>query len=182
MKFAKNDIVIWLTGLPGSGKTTLGKMLRDKLKEEGYRSEIIDGDWFRKYIDDQAGFTREERIKHLVRVSYIAKLLARNGIITICSFVSPYEEARKTVKSIIEEDASFYLVYLKCPVEECIKRDPKGLYKKALKGYIKNFTGIDDVYEEPSNPDLVLDTSKRSLQENFEALYHFVKNIVRVVS
>ncbi|MCE4608395.1 MAG: adenylyl-sulfate kinase [Caldisphaeraceae archaeon] len=181
MKFVKNGAVIWLTGLPGSGKTTLGKMLRDKLKEEGYRSEIIDGDWFRKHIDDQAGFTREERTKHLVRVSHIAKLLARNGVITICSFVSPYEEARKMVKSIIEEDTAFYLVYLKCPVEECIKRDPKGLYKKALNGYIKNFTGIDDVYEEPSDPDLVLDTSKRGLQENFDALYRFVKNIVEVV-
>lgn len=174
MKCLNKGLVFWLTGLSGSGKTTIGNLVKERLRKEGYMAEIIDGDWFRQNIDPNAGFTKEERRKHLIRVANFAKILARNGIVTICTFVSPYEDIRNEVRNIIKSEANFYLIYVKCNIEECIKRDPKGLYKKALKGEIKNFTGIDDPYEEPNNYDLLLDTVNNTIEENVKKLYEFI--------
>jgi len=181
MRCLQNGLVFWLTGLSGSGKTTISNIVKERIKKDGIRTEILDGDWFRQNIDPEAGFTKEERRKHLIKVANVAKLLARNGIVTICSFVSPYEDVRNEIKNIIKDEANFYLIYAKCEIEECIKRDPKGLYKKALKGEIKNFTGIDDPYEEPKKYDLLLDTVKNSVEYNVEKLYNFIKEKINEV-
>ncbi len=174
-KCLDKGIVVWLTGLPGSGKTTLATRVAEKLRREGYRVEVIDGDWARKTISLGAGYTKEERRIHLHRIAWVARLLARNGVIVLCSFVSPYNDVREMIRNIISEEVSFKLVYVKCPVEECIRRDPKGLYKKALKGEIKHFTGISDPFEEPENPDLVIDTYRSDIETNTGKLYRFVK-------
>jgi len=174
--------VFWLTGLPGSGKTTLATKVSERLKEMGYKVEVLDGDWVRRTINPEAGFTREERTRHLMRVAWIARLLARNGVITLCSFVSPYRDVRKKVKEIIAEEVPFYEIYVKASLEEVIRRDPKGLYEKALRGEIKNFTGISDPYEEPENPDLVIDTERESIEESAEKLLNFILNKLKVAN
>lgn len=175
MKCLDKGFVVWLTGLPGSGKTTIARGLAERLRSEGYRVELLDGDWARKTISRGAGFTREERRRHLHRVAWVARLLARNGVIVLCSFVSPYRDVRREVREIIEEEAPFIEVYVKCSLEECIRRDPKGLYRKALRGEIKHFTGISDPYEPPENPDLVLDTEKEEPAESVEKLYRLLR-------
>ncbi|RLG89938.1 MAG: adenylyl-sulfate kinase [Thermoprotei archaeon] len=174
MKCLDKGLVVWLTGLPGSGKTTIANKVASILREKGYRVEVIDGDWARKTISLGAGYTREERKIHLHRIAWVARLLARNGVIVICSFVSPYRDVRKMIREIISEEAPFIEVYVKCPLEECIKRDPKGLYKKALRGEIKHFTGISDPYEEPLNPEITVDTVNNSVEENASTIINYL--------
>ena len=174
MKCLDKGFVVWFTGLPGSGKTTLAKGVAERLREKGYRVEVIDGDWARKTISLGAGFTREERRIHLHRIAWVARLLARNGVIVLCSFVSPYREVRRMIREIIEEEAPFVEIYVECPLEECIRRDPKGLYKKALRGEIKHFTGISDPYEPPENPDIIVNTVLCSVQENIEKIMSYI--------
>lgn len=175
MRRSEEGFVVWFTGLPGSGKTTVAESLRKKLRDAGYRVELLDGDWVRRTINPDAGFTKEQRKIHLLRVAWIARLLARNGVITLCSFVSPYRDVRSEIRKIIEEEAPFIEVYAKCSLEECIRRDPKGLYKRALAGEIKNFTGVDDPYEEPENPELVIDTEHDSAEENAKKILEKLK-------
>ena len=174
MKCLDKGLVVWLTGLPGSGKTTIANKVASILREKGYRVEVIDGDWARKTISLGAGYTREERKIHLHRIAWVARLLARNGVIVICSFVSPYRDVRKMIREIISEEAPFIEVYVKCPLEECIRRDPKGLYKKALRGEIKHFTGISDPYEEPLNPEITVDTVNNSVEENASTIINYL--------
>ena len=173
--------VIWLTGIPGSGKSTIASKLRDMLEKMGIRVEVLDGDWVRKTINPDAGFSYDERRKHLLRVAWIARLLARNGIIVVASFVSPYRRVRDEIRRIIEEEVPFVEVYVKCSLEEAIRRDPKGLYKKAIKGEIKHFTGVSDPYEEPLNPDLVLNTETNTVEQNVSKLINFIveKKIIK---
>ena len=161
---------IWLTGLPCSGKTTLANALKEKI-----HAEHLDGDEMRKIISRDLGFSKEDREKHLERIAYIASLLNRNGVDVIASFVSPYEKTRNKIKEIIESNGGkFILVYLKCSLDTCIKRDVKGMYKKALNGEIKNFTGIDDPYEEPENPDIVVDTEKESVDDGVNKILDYL--------
>lgn len=170
--------VIWLTGLPGSGKTSIARAAARRLRNTGLRVEVLDGDEVRRWLSPTEGFTREDRERHLRRVAYVAKLLARNGVIVLCSFVSPYKKIRKEIREIIEtEDIPFMEVYVKCSLEVCIRRDPKGLYKKALKGEIKHMTGIDDPYEEPENPELILDSEKKTAEENARFLIHKLQEL-----
>ncbi len=169
--------VIWLTGLPASGKTTLARTLKEELQKAGRRVELLDGDDVRKWLSPEAGFTREDRERHLMRVAYVSKLLARNGVAVIASFVSPYREVRKRIREIVEEDAKFIEVYVKCPLEVVMERDPKGLYKRALAGEIRNFTGIDDPYEEPLNPEVIVDSSEMTVQEEVEAVLLYLKRV-----
>jgi adenylylsulfate kinase len=152
--------VIWLTGLPGSGKTTIAKALCPKLKESGFKVELLDGDIVRKELSPELGFTKQDRETHARRVVYLSKLLSRNGIISVVCLISPYREFRRYARSEITINNNFYEVYVKCLLETCMKRDPKGLYKKALSGEIKDLTGLQDPYEEPENPELIVNTDE----------------------
>src|SRR5215211_2678871 len=157
--------VIWLTGLPGSGKTTIAKALYPRLKESGFKAEFLDGDIVRKELSPELGFTKQDREIHARRVVYLSKLLSRNEIISIVCLISPYRDFRRYARSEISMNNNFYEVYVKCSLETCIGRDPKGLYKKALSGQIKDLTGLQDPYEEPENPEIIVDTEKQTVQE-----------------
>lgn len=159
--------VVWLTGLPASGKTTIARILLERLKARGLKVELLDGDSVRPWLSPEAGYTREDRVRHLRRVAYVAHLLARNGVVVISSFVSPYRDVRRMARELIKD---FVEVYVKCPLEVCIKRDPKGLYAKALAGEIRYMTGIDDPYEEPESPEVVVDTSRMTPEECADAI------------
>jgi adenylylsulfate kinase len=162
--------VIWLTGIPGSGKTTIAKALYPKLKQLGFKAEILDGDSVRKELSPELGFTKQDREIHARRVVYLCKLLSRNGIISIVCLISPYKEFRKYARSETNMNNNFYEVYVKCSLETCINRDPKGLYKKALSGEIKDLTGLQDPYEEPENPEIIVDTEQYTLKESVNAI------------
>ena len=155
----------WFTGLPCSGKTTVADGVADVLRERGYRVERLDGDIVRKGLTSDLGFSKEDRDENIKRVTFVAKLLTRNGVAVLATFVSPYRERRRKTR---EEIGEFVEVYTRCPVEVCIERDIKGMYRKALAGEIKNFTGIDDPYDEPENPELILDTDKESIKESVQ--------------
>jgi adenylylsulfate kinase len=157
--------VIWLTGMPGSGKTTIAKALHPKLLESGLRVEILDGDVVRKELSPELGFTKQDREIHARRVVYLCKLLSRNGVVSIVCLISPYREFRRYARNEINTNNNFYEVYVKCSLETCMKRDPKGLYKKALSGEIKDLTGLQDPYEEPENPEAIVDTERQTLEE-----------------
>jgi len=152
----------WFTGIPCSGKTTIADRVADILREKGYKVERLDGDIVRKGLTSDLGFSKEDRDENIKRVTFVAKLLTRNGVAVLATFVSPYRERRAKTRQQI---GSFVEVYTRCPVEVCMERDVKGMYEKALAGEIKNFTGVDDPYEEPENPELILDTDKESIDE-----------------
>ncbi|MCD6331209.1 MAG: adenylyl-sulfate kinase [Thermoplasmata archaeon] len=156
--------VVWFTGLPCSGKTTIAKKLMEILREKGKDVELLDGDTVRDYIRNK-DFSKEGRNKHLRYIALMAKLLAERGVIVLCSFVSPYRENRDFARSICN---NFIEVYVKASLDTCIQRDVKGMYKKALNGEIKGFTGIDDPYEEPENPEIIVETDKESVEESVE--------------
>jgi adenylylsulfate kinase len=155
--------------MPGSGKTTIAKVLYPKLKELGFKAEILDGDNVRKELSPELGFTKQDREIHARRVVYLCKLLSRNGVISIVCLISPYREfrryARSEVNNVNNNNNNFYEVYVKCSLEVCIKRDPKGLYKKAFAGEIKDLTGLQDPYEEPENPEIIVSTEVQTLDE-----------------
>ncbi len=155
-------VTIWFTGLSACGKSTIADALAERLQVNGYRPQRLDGDVIRQHLWKELGFSKEDRDENIRRVASLAGLLTRNGIITITAFISPYRElrdhARKTIGNFIE-------VYVKCPVEVCMERDPKGLYRKAIAGEISNFTGISDPYEEPINPEIVIESDKDSVEE-----------------
>ncbi|MBD3207347.1 adenylyl-sulfate kinase [Candidatus Bathyarchaeota archaeon] len=156
-------VTVWFTGLPCSGKTTIADELADILTKKGLNVERLDGDIVRKDLTNDLGFSKKDRDENIRRVTFVAKLLTRNNVIVLATFVSPYSKRRKKTRIEIGE---FLEVYVKCPVEECIKRDVKGMYEKALRGEVTGFTGVDDPYEEPINPDLVLETHKESVEES----------------
>ncbi len=158
--------VLWFTGLSGSGKSTLADRIYEYLTKRGCRVERLDGDTIRSIFPD-TGFTKEERNNHVKRVGYLASILEKNGIIVITSLVSPYIESRNFVRS---RCTRFIEVYAAASLEACERRDVKGLYKKARAGEIKQFTGIDDPYEPPVNPEISIDTGKRSIDESVEAI------------
>jgi len=153
----------WFTGLPCCGKTTVADKVAEILQSKGYKVERLDGDIVREYITSDLGFSKKDRDENLKRVSFVAKLLTRNGVAVLATFVSPYKERRNKLRKEIKD---FVEIYVKCPVELCMKRDVKGMYKKALAGKIKNFTGVDDPYEEPENPELTIETDKETVDES----------------
>ena len=160
-------VTIWFTGLPSCGKSTIADALADRLHINGYKPQRLDGDIIRQNLWKELGFSKEDRDENIRRVAFLADLLTRNGIITVNSFISQYREmrgyARKTIGNFVE-------VYVKCPVDVCIQRDTRGLYKKALAGEISNFTGISDPYEEPLNPEVVLKTDNETEGESLAKL------------
>ena len=164
-------IVIWLTGLSGAGKTTLAASLNQELTAIGHRIEILDGDEVRENLSRGLGFSKEDRDTNVRRIGFVARLLARNGVIVLASAISPYRQSRDDVRQSIESDgASFVEVFVRAPLAVLVERDVKGLYKKALAGEIKNFTGVSDPYEEPLAPDVVVDSSAETVEESAERI------------
>lgn len=163
--------VIWFTGLSGSGKSTVARWVAEALERQGLRVERLDGDTIRD-IFPNTGFTRPERDQHIRRVGYLASRLEKNGVFVVASLVSPYQDSRDFVRGLTNR---FLEVYVSTPLEECERRDVKGLYAKARKGEITNFTGIDDPYEVPTNPELVLDTVGRSVEDAGREVLKLVK-------
>ena len=152
----QKGFTVWFTGLSGAGKSTIAEMLYHELRARGMKVEILDGDVVRRNLSKGLGFSKEDRDTNILRIGFVAQLLTRNGVATICCPISPYRETRNKVRGMIGE---FVEVYVHATVEEIARnRDPKGLYKKALAGEIKNFTGVDDPYEPPINPEVTLDT------------------------
>jgi adenylylsulfate kinase len=162
----KPPYVIWITGLSGAGKTTAGEALTEALKKRKQKVEHLDGDGLRKLIPG-TGFSKEDRNNHIHRIGYLAGMLEKNGVIVVATFISPYREARAFVRSQCKQ---FVEVYLSTPLDECEKRDPKGLYKKARSGEIQNFTGISDPYEPPKNPEIEIDTSNQDVEETVSSI------------
>ena len=163
-KLDSRGFTLWFTGLSGSGKTTIADALAPMLREKGMKVERLDGDIVRQSLTKDLGFSAEDRNANIERVTFVAKLLTRNDIAVLATFISPYIGMRQKAR---EEIGNFIEVFVKCSLDGCIKRDPKGMYKKALAGEIKDFTGIHDTapFEEPPNADIVLDTEQNSLEE-----------------
>jgi adenylylsulfate kinase len=152
----QKGFTVWFTGLSGAGKSTVAELVYHELVARGMKVEILDGDMVRQNLSKGLGFSKEDRDTNILRIGFVANLLTRNGVATICCPISPYRETRDEVRRLIGE---FVEVYVHATVDEIAQhRDPKGLYKKALAGEIKNFTGVDDPYEPPENPELILDT------------------------
>lgn len=169
----RKGFVIWLTGIPGSGKSTIAKKLKEALESRELCTEHLDGDEIRPWLSPTEGFSREDRVRHLRRVAFVSHLLARNGVVVIASFVSPYRETRDLAREL--NRGFFVEVYVKCPVEVAIERDPKGLYKRALKGEIGNMTGIQDIYEPPQNPEVVVETDRESVDESVNKIVDYLE-------
>ncbi|MEA2005741.1 MAG: adenylyl-sulfate kinase [Acidobacteriota bacterium] len=161
----QKGFTLWFTGLPCSGKSAVADRVADLLKEQGLKVERLDGDIVRKDLTRDLGFSKEDRDENIRRITFVAKLLTRNGVAVLTSFISPYREVRARAR---KEIGNFIEVYVKCPVEVCIERDMKGMYKKALNGEIKEFTGVSDPYEEPINPEILLETDKETIEESVQ--------------
>ncbi|MEN8126204.1 MAG: adenylyl-sulfate kinase [Planctomycetota bacterium] len=167
----KKGFVLWLTGLSGSGKTTIAERLYEELDAMGIGYERLDGDVLRGVFPN-TGFSKEARDEHIRRVGFMASRLEHHGVVVIASFISPYREARRFVRDLCD---NFIEVHVKASVEECKNRDVKGLYKKALAGEIKEFTGIDHPYEEPENPEIVVDTVNQTVDESVSQIMNTIK-------
>ena len=163
--------VLWFTGLSGSGKSTVSERVYPVLKERGYRVEHLDGDAIRD-IFPKTGFSKEDRNAHIKRVGYLASRLQAHGVFVIGSFISPYKESRDFVRNLCED---FVEIYISTPLEECERRDVKGLYEKARSGEITQFTGIDDPYEAPENPELEIDTTNISVDDAVERVIQYLE-------
>ncbi len=158
---------LWFTGLSGAGKSTLATLVAQELKQRGHRVEILDGDEVRTNLSKGLGFSKEDRDTNIRRIGYVCRLLARNGVIAISAAISPYRDIRDEVRGAHNR---FFEVYVRCSIDKLVERDVKGLYKKALAGEVKSFTGISDPYEEPLNPELVLDSGTETVEESFAKL------------
>jgi adenylyl-sulfate kinase len=165
MTVAHPGLTVWFTGLSGSGKSTLSLAVCQQLAAAGYRVQLLDGDEVRLFLSRDLGFSKQDRDENIRRIGYVAELLTKNGVITLVSAISPYREARDSVRARIPQ---FLEVYVNAPVEECERRDVKGLYKRARSGEIKTFTGISDPYEEPLTPEVECRTDLESVPESIE--------------
>ncbi len=163
MSKKKDGAVLWFTGLSGSGKSTLAEAVAPRLRATGKRVEILDGDAVRTHLSRELGFSREEREVNVARIAFVAHLLARNGVFVITAAISPYRATRDDARRLITD---FVEIHVATPLEECIRRDVKGLYRRALAGEIEQFTGVSDPYEAPLSPDLRLDTSTLDLDDS----------------
>ena len=164
-------MVIWLTGLSGAGKTTLARALRQELLQTGNLVELLDGDEVRENLSHGLGFSKEDRDRNVRRIGFVARLLARNGIAVLVSAISPYRQSRDDARHLIESDGVRFLeVFVRCPLEVLISRDVKGLYKKAIAGEVRSFTGISDPYETPLAPDCIVDSSTESVEQSLSQI------------
>ena len=170
----KNQVgfTLWFTGMSGAGKSTITNILENKFKEIGLKIEVLDGDVVRTHLSKGLGFSKEDRDTNIKRIGYVASLLSRNGVIAITAAISPYGNIRQEVREMHE---NFVEVYAKCPLEVLEARDVKGLYKKARAGEIKQFTGISDPYEEPTNPEIVVETNKETPDESANKIISWLR-------
>ncbi len=163
-----SGFTIWFTGLSGAGKSTLSETIEKRLKARGRNVEVLDGDVVRTHLNKGLGFSREDRDINIKRIAYVCSLLTRNGVICISAAISPYREAREWAR---KEIGNFVEVYVNCPLDVCRQRDIKGLYKLVDEGKIKNFTGVDDPYEKPEHPELVIETHKETIEESVNRIF-----------
>ena len=170
---SQRGLVVWMYGLSGSGKSTLANLLERKLHDEGKFIKVLDGDNIRSGLNNNLGFTDEDRAENIRRVSEVAKLFADSGIITLTSFITPVESLRENAREIIGSN-DLLEVYVKASFEACAERDPKGLYTKVKAGEVKNFTGKDSAFEEPEHADLIIETESQTEAESLETLYQAV--------
>lgn len=159
---------IWFTGLSGAGKSTLSEAIEQRLKARGRNVEILDGDVVRTHLSKGLGFSREDRDTNIKRIAFVCGLLTRNGVACISAAISPYREAREWAR---EQIGNFVEIYVNCPIEVCRQRDVKGLYKLVDEGKIKGFTGVDDPYEEPLHPELIIETDKETIEESVARIF-----------
>jgi adenylylsulfate kinase len=171
----KEEKVLWFTGLSGSGKSTLTSLVNKGLFQLGYHSFILDGDKIRNGICKDLGFSEKDRAENVRRVGEIAKLFSESGTLVLAALISPYRTDREKVRSLFSND-DFIEIYCKCPIEICENRDVKGLYESARKGKIKEFTGISSPYEEPINPEIVIDTSILSEEQSVKMILNFLQS------
>ena len=170
----QTGFTLWLTGLPCSGKSTLAELISKTLSSGGFKVEVLDGDEVRRHLAGDLGYSKSERDENMRRITYLAKLLSRNDIITIVAAISPYRELREAART---EITNFIEVYVKCDVSICARRDVKGLYAKAYRGEIDNFTGISDPYEPPLTPELIIETDKFTESECSELIIKTLTNM-----
>lgn len=163
---------LWMTGLSGAGKTTIAKILEKELKGRGVRFERLDGDVVRESLTRDLGFSKEDRDKNIERVTFVAKLLSRNNVGVVCSFISPYKEVRNMVRT---ETTNFIEVFVNAPLDVCEQRDVKGMYKKARAGEIPNFTGISDPYEPPDNAEITLNTHEETAEQSASQIIKYLE-------
>lgn len=163
MNRERHGVTVWLTGLSGAGKTTIGRGVEEELRRQGCKVEVLDGDIVRQNLTKGLGFSKQDREENIRRIAFVAHLLTRNGVIVIVSAISPYQQIRQEVQQKI---GHFIEVYVNAPLDVCEQRDVKGLYKKARLGEIRNFTGIDDPYESPLSPDVECRTDRESPEES----------------
>jgi len=161
----QDGFTVWLTGLSAAGKTTIANGLKERLLERGRKVEVLDGDVIRTNLSKGLGYSKEDRGTNIRRIGFVCELLTRNGVAVVASAISPFRAVRREVRRKIKH---FVEVFVDCPLEVCIQRDPKGLYKKALAGQIKGFTGIDDPYEPPRNPDVHLHTDREEPEQSVQ--------------
>jgi len=161
---ASPGFTLWLTGRSGAGKSTLARTVREELVSRGCRVEVLDGDEIRENLSKGLGFSKEDRDTNIRRIGYVARLLSRNGVVVIAAAISPYRDVRNEVRGAHE--AAFVEVFVDCPLDELIRRDRKGLYAKALRGEVRNFTGVSDPYEPPLAPDATVQTDREQVEES----------------
>ena len=169
----QKGVILWFTGLSGSGKSTVASSLEKRLHDMGKLTYTLDGDNVRHGLNSDLGFSDEDRVENIRRIGEISKLFVDAGVITIATFVSPFREDRQKVRDLLGKD--FVEIYIDCPIEVCEKRDPKGIYKKARAGEIKHFTGIDSPYESPINPEIVVSTHLNTLDECVDKLVAYLE-------
>ena len=158
-----NGVTLWFTGLSGSGKTTLSRKVEEVLLERGMKVEVLDGDVVRTNLSKGLGFSKEDRDINIRRIGFVCNLLTRNDVVAIAAAISPYKKIRDENRKLI---GAYVEIYCKCPIEVLKERDPKGLYEKAQKGEIKGFTGVDDPYEEPTDPEIFVETDKETVEQS----------------
>lgn len=171
MRPMAKGFTLWFTGLSGAGKSTLSLPVAERLREHGHNVEILDGDVVRTNLSKGLTFSKEDRDTNIRRIGFVANLLSRNGVVSITAAISPYREVRDEVRKMVTNDgAGFVEVFVSCPIDVLAERDVKGLYKKAIAGEIKNFTGVSDPYEEPLAPEVVIDSSKETVEASVDKI------------
>ena len=169
---------LWFTGLSGAGKSTITEIVEADLRERGIKVEVLDGDVVRTNLSKGLGFSKEDRDTNIRRIAFVADLLSRNGVVAITAAISPYREIRDEARELMRD--RFIEIFVKASVEECARRDVKGLYEKAMRGELKEFTGVSDPYEEPLDPELVCDTETESPEESAAKVIAFLESRVEV--